>query len=137
MSTPPTTDRDDALDAVFGALAHRARRQILARLGRGSATVSELAEPLEMTAPAVSRHLKVLERAGLIRRRIDGRVHTCSFDPTTLRDAVAWMRRNHLFWTQAFDRLDRLVALDAATSSASPTGAAASNETDDDPRDPR
>jgi DNA-binding transcriptional ArsR family regulator len=97
---------DEQLDRTFGALAHPIRRAILTRLARdGSASVSELAEPFDVTLMAVSKHLKVMEEAGLIRREKDGRVHRCSFDPEAIAEANAWIEMHRRFWTQQLDSL--------------------------------
>ncbi|MEM7145937.1 MAG: metalloregulator ArsR/SmtB family transcription factor [Verrucomicrobiota bacterium] len=93
------------LTATFSALADPTRRAILERLSKGEATVTELAEPLHMSLPAVSKHLKVLERAGLLQRRRDGRQHIMNFDGSKLRDAADWIERYRRFWEGNFDRL--------------------------------
>lgn len=109
MSTPPTRtlpaplDRD--LDRVFAALANKTRRAILNRLGTGSATVSDLARPFDMSLPGVSKHLRVLEEAGLVERHIDGRVHHCSIHPAPLQDAERWLTDNRRFWEDQLTRL--------------------------------
>lgn len=99
MATPtrePTVD----LDAVFAALGHPARRAIVTRLGRGDATVSELAEPFEMTLPAVSKHLVVLERAQIITRERVGRSRRCSLKTPVLESAEAWLVERREFWSE-------------------------------------
>jgi DNA-binding transcriptional ArsR family regulator len=97
---------DDSLDRTFSALAHPIRRAILTRLAReGSAGVTDLAEPFDVSLMAVSKHLKVMERAGLIRREKDGRVHRCSFDPDAMTHANAWIEMHRTFWTQQLDAL--------------------------------
>ncbi len=96
---PVTPELDDAdLDRVLGALADRTRRAMLERLARGPAIVSELAEPFAMSLPAVSKHLKVLERAGLVDRVVEGRTHVCSMRPDALGDVEAWLRFYGTFW---------------------------------------
>jgi DNA-binding transcriptional ArsR family regulator len=112
--TQARSSRDDRLDLVFGALSDRTRRALLARLERSPAMVTELAEPFDMSLPAVSKHLRVLERAGLVRRTIDGRVHTCALDPGPLEEADRWMVRYRALWEDALDRLARFVEKDAA-----------------------
>jgi DNA-binding transcriptional ArsR family regulator len=103
----------DPLDAVFGALAHPARRLMLQRLTEGAASVGELAAPFSMTAPAISRHVRVLERAGLVVRERDGRLHRMDLSGGALGEALRWLDRNHRFWTA---RLDALAAfLEAPT----------------------
>jgi DNA-binding transcriptional ArsR family regulator len=97
---------DDNLDRTFGALAHPIRRAILTRLARdGSASVSDLAEPFDVTLMAVSKHLRVMEEAGLIHREKDGRVHRCSFDPSAIAEASDWIEKHRRFWTQQLDSL--------------------------------
>ena len=78
---------------------------MLSRLARGPAMVGELAEPFDMTLPGASKHLRVLERAGLVRRRIDGRVHRCSLNPQRLAEIQSWLRRYERFWAQTLDSL--------------------------------
>lgn len=94
------------LDAVFGALADPTRRAILARLASGEVTVNELAEPFAMSQPAVSKHLKVLERAGLIARGRDAQRRPCRLQPETLKTVADWIAHYEHFWTESFDRLD-------------------------------
>ena len=96
----------DALSSTFAALADPTRRAILARLADGAATVGELAEPFEMSMPAVSRHLKVLERAGLITRGRAAQWRPCQLEAGPLKDATDWLERYRRFWEQSFDRLD-------------------------------
>jgi DNA-binding transcriptional ArsR family regulator len=91
----------DQLSAVFGALADPTRRAILARLAEGEATVNELAEPFAMTLPAVSKHLKVLERAGLISRGRQAQWRPCRLRTDSLREASAWVDRYRRFWSTA------------------------------------
>ena len=96
----------DALSETFGALADPTRRAILARLSRGEATVGQLAEPFAMSLPAISRHLKVLERAGLISRGREAQWRPCRLDPAGLKPVDDWLETYRRFWTQSFDRLD-------------------------------
>ncbi|MCZ7582654.1 MAG: metalloregulator ArsR/SmtB family transcription factor [Deltaproteobacteria bacterium] len=105
VSTALKYEDDEALDVVFGALADRTRRRILARLAVGPERVTDLAEPFTMSLPAVSKHLKVLERAGLIRRDVEGRIHRCSLGPEPLADARAWLDHYRYFWESTLDRL--------------------------------
>ena len=93
------------LDATFGALADATRRAILARLAHGEATVNELAEPFAMSLPAVSKHLKVLERAGLISRGRDGQFRPCRLEAEALDVATAWIEENRRIWDDRFDKL--------------------------------
>jgi DNA-binding transcriptional ArsR family regulator len=94
------------LDATFSALADPTRRAILARLARGEASVMELAEPFEMSQPAISKHLKVLERAGLISRGRDAQRRPCRLEATPLRAIDAWIDRYREFWEESFAALD-------------------------------
>jgi DNA-binding transcriptional ArsR family regulator len=96
----------DALSATFAALADPTRRAILARLTTGEATVNELAEPFEMSLPAVSKHLKVLEKAGLIARGRAAQYRPCRLDPAPLKDVSIWVERYRQMWEQRFDRLE-------------------------------
>ena len=97
---------DDRLSAAFSALADPTRRAILARLALGETTVGELAEPFAMSLPAVSKHLKVLERAGLITRGREAQWRPCRIEPGPLKDVAAWLERYRRFWDESFDRLD-------------------------------
>jgi DNA-binding transcriptional ArsR family regulator len=99
----PDTDR---LDSVFAALADPTRRAILARLAVGEASVTELARPFAMSLPAVSKHLRVLERAGLIARGRDAQWRPCRLEAGPLRDAADWMEPYRRFWDESFGRLD-------------------------------
>lgn len=101
--------QDDHLDMVFQALADRTRRALLTRLARRPSKVTDLASPFEMSLPAVSRHIRVLERARLVRRTIDGRVHRCSLRPEPLRTAQAWLEHYRPFWEGTLDSLARYV----------------------------
>ena len=96
----------DTLSATFAALADPTRRAILARLASGSASVTELAEPFRISLPAVSKHLKVLERAGLIARAREAQWRPCRLHARPLKDASEWLDHYRAFWTQSFDRLD-------------------------------
>ena len=97
------------LDAVFAALADPTRRAILARLTSGDATVAELAAPFSMTQPAISRHLKVLERAGLISRQRRATANLSHLEATPLRDATEWLARYRAWWEESHGRLDALL----------------------------
>jgi DNA-binding transcriptional ArsR family regulator len=97
------------LDATFSALADPTRRAILARLGAGEATVGELAEPFDMSLPAISRHLKVLEQARLIARGREGQWRPCRLTAEPLKDAADWLAEYRRFWEASFDRLARFV----------------------------
>jgi len=96
----------DRLSIIFATLADPTRRAILARLSEGDATVSELAEPFSISLPAISRHLKVLEHAGLISRSRSAQWRSSSLQAEPLQEATAWMERYREFWDNNFDRLD-------------------------------
>lgn len=96
----------DNLSRVFGALADPTRRAILARLSRGDAGVQEIAKPFRMTLPAISKHLKVLEKAKLIRRGKDAQWRPCALEAAPLRDVSDWIGEYRQFWEESFDRLD-------------------------------
>ena len=96
----------DRLSVIFSALADPTRRAILARLSEGDATVNELAEPFEISLPAISRHLKVLEHAGLISRSRNAQWRSSSLEAAPLREATEWMERYRQFWDESLDRLD-------------------------------
>ncbi|NKB88539.1 MAG: metalloregulator ArsR/SmtB family transcription factor [Acidobacteria bacterium] len=104
MNTNPTEDVAQ-LGRVFAAVADPTRRAIVARLAEGTATVSEIARPFEMSLPAVSKHLKVLEAAGLLRREVVGRVHHCYADLEPLRAAENWLHERNAFWDRKLDAL--------------------------------
>jgi DNA-binding transcriptional ArsR family regulator len=97
---------DTELDAIFTALAHPARRAMLARLGRGEATVGELARPLAMTLPAVTKHLKMLERAQLISRGRDAQWRPCRLEAAPLATASGWIEAQRAIWEARLDRLE-------------------------------
>src|SRR6266550_1526281 len=97
----------DQLTSTFSALADPTRRAILARLAKGEATVNELAEPFAMSLQAVSKHLKVLERAGLISRGRDAQYRPCRLEAAPLDSAVEWIERHRKVWTERFDQLER------------------------------
>ena len=96
----------DLLSVVFGALADPTRRAILARLADGPATVNDIAEPFDLTLPAISKHLKVLERAGLISRGRQAQWRPCRLEAEPLREATEWMNRYRQFWDPSLDKLD-------------------------------
>jgi DNA-binding transcriptional ArsR family regulator len=96
---------NDPLSATFSALADPTRRAILARLSKGEATVTELAEPFDMSMPAISKHLKVLERAGLIERGREAQWRPCRLQAEPLREVDDWVERYRSHWEQSFDRL--------------------------------
>ncbi len=96
----------DRLSTTFAALADSTRRAILARLASGEASVTELAEPFQMSLPAISKHLKVLEGAGLITRGRDAQWRPCRLEAGALKDVAEWVEHYRAFWEQSFDRLD-------------------------------
>lgn len=96
----------DHLSTTFAALADPTRRAILARLRTGEATVNELAEPFDVSLPAISKHLKVLENAGLISRGRDAQRRPCRIEAARLKEATDWLERYRRFWDEGFDRLD-------------------------------
>ena len=97
------------LSATFGALADPTRRAILARLADGEASVTELAEPFAMSQPAISKHLKVLERAGLIARSRDAQRRPCTIQARPLAEATLWLERYRELWEERFERLDEVL----------------------------
>jgi DNA-binding transcriptional ArsR family regulator len=97
---------NDQISSTFSALADPTRRAILARLSLGETSVTELAEPFEMSMPAISRHLKVLEKAGLISRGREAQWRPCKLEAGPLRDASVWLNEYRRFWEESFDRLD-------------------------------
>src|SRR5262249_16643210 len=108
------------LDATLLALSDPTRRAILQRLTRGEARVTELAEPFAMSLNAVSKHIRMLERARLVRRRRAGREHFLSFDPSPLDDAVAWIDEQRAFWPARLDAIDALPAAEARAAPRHP-----------------
>jgi DNA-binding transcriptional ArsR family regulator len=98
---------DDPLSITFAALADPTRRAILARLAEGDATVNELAEPFEMSLQAISKHLKVLERAGLISRGRDAQYRPCHLEPEPLDSAIDWIECHRQVWKERFDQLEQ------------------------------
>jgi DNA-binding transcriptional ArsR family regulator len=104
MNAMNLAERD--LSATFGALADPTRRAILARLSKGHASVLELAEPFDMSQPAISKHLKVLERAGLIARARDAQRRPCHLEPQRLKEAADWLGTYRQFWEASYNRLD-------------------------------
>lgn len=99
--------RDDRLDLLFKALGDRTRRSLLARLAEKPHAITALAKPFAMSLPAVSRHIRVLEHAGLVVRTIDGRVHRCALEAAPLEKADAWLHRYRRFWTAQLESLAR------------------------------
>jgi DNA-binding transcriptional ArsR family regulator len=109
MSRRSAAANESKLDAVFSALGDPTRRRILTRLAAGPASVTELAEPFAMTLPAVSKHLRVLERAGLMRREREGWYHRCYLEPGPLESAASFLARYQPFWERTLDELARYV----------------------------
>ena len=102
LATPAV---DERLDQVFHALANRTRRALLNRLAEGPVMVTELANPFAMSLPSVSKHLKVLERAGLVTRAVDGRIHRCTLAAEALQDVEVWLEHYRGFWRDTLDAL--------------------------------
>ena len=100
-----------SLNGVFAAISDETRRDILARLSTGAATISELAEPYEMSLNAVSKHVKVLESAGLVVRSVEGRTHRIQLDPEPLRNASGWLELYRSFWEERLDALEVYLAI--------------------------
>lgn len=98
-----------ALDATFSALSDPTRRAILSQLASGERSVTELAEPFDVSLPAISKHLRVLERAGLVRQEKEGRIRRCRLSAEPLRDADDWLENYRRFWAERFQRLDTLL----------------------------
>ena len=101
---------EQRMTEVFHALAHDARRAMLSRLASDELTIGELAAPFSMSFESASKHVRVLERAGLVRRRIEGRRHVCSLSPAPLASAYAWLRFYERFWNERLDSLVELLA---------------------------
>lgn len=108
MATSAALD-DDRLDETFAALANSTRRAILARLAEGEASVNELAAPFDMTLPAISKHIKVLEQAGLITRGRRAQFRPCTIDATPLAEVAGWADQYRHIWDERFDRMDDYV----------------------------
>jgi DNA-binding transcriptional ArsR family regulator len=131
-------DRSPSLDRVFHALAHPARRAILRRLSDHEQNLSELSAPLKMSFPAASKHVRVLERARLVRRRIVGRVHLCRIEGQPLAQANQWLQGYREVWEGAFERLDALLEeLKASEPQAPPVGRGTRRPTAHPPGDHR
>jgi DNA-binding transcriptional ArsR family regulator len=109
----------DSLTTTFTALADPTRRAILGRLAQGSITVGELAKPFAISAPAISRHLKVLEQAKLIRREVEAQKRRCHLRPETLKEASEWMETYRRFWTERLDKMETYLATLASLAPAS------------------
>lgn len=109
MAPVSATLEDDRLDETFAALANPTRRAILARLAEGEASVNELATPFDMSLPAISRHIKVLEHAGLISRGRRAQFRPCAIDATPLAEVADWTAQYRHIWDERFDRMDAYV----------------------------
>ncbi|MDF1719625.1 MAG: metalloregulator ArsR/SmtB family transcription factor [Minwuia sp.] len=109
---------EEVLDRTFGALSDRTRRAILRRLSAGEATVGELAAPFDMSMPAITKHLNVLETAGLIQRQRDGRMKRCSVRQDGLKPAEDWLTGQTMFWNGQLDQLETFLAREKAASDA-------------------
>jgi DNA-binding transcriptional ArsR family regulator len=110
---------EDRLDETFAALANSTRRAILARLAQGEASVNELAEPFALQLPAISKHIKVLERAGLVVRSRQAQYRPCRLDVEPLAEACSWTEQYRVLWEERFDRMDAYVReLDHKTAAA-------------------
>lgn len=113
-------NHQERLDGVFHALSDAARRSMVARLARGPATVTALAEPLAMSLPAVMQHLRVLETSGLVRSEKAGRVRTCRIEPAALRRAEHWIHERRDQWERQLDRLGAYLAEEDAETDPKP-----------------
>ncbi len=114
--------QSDTLDHIFSALSDPTRRAILARLALGETTVSELAEPFDMSLPAVSKHLKVLEGVGLLVRERQGRLHLCQIDGAPMREAANWIGRYRRFWDTQLDSLADYLERSNTNNRKNPSG---------------
>lgn len=123
----------EQLDAIFGALSAPTRRAILSSLATGEAPVSEIAGRFEISAPAISRHLKILEEAGLIERRVEAQKRIISIKPEALRLASRWVDEHRRFWEASLDRLETLLATEADEATAK-TGKERADEQPGKPR---
>lgn len=113
-------NQNEQLDAVFHALADPTRRAMIARLAQSPCGISELAAPFDMTLAAVSKHIKVLEGAGLVIRNIQGRNHTCQLDARPMVGGIEWLRHYEQFWNQRLDALAAALLADDAASASQP-----------------
>lgn len=111
---------DSRLDAVFHALADPTRRTMLRHLAGGERKVTELAAPFDISLAAASKHIQVLERAGLVRRRIEGRTHICQLDAGPMHAGMEWMRHYEKFWNQRLDVLEALLEAEDAAEANEP-----------------
>lgn len=98
------------VDSIFAALADRTRRRIVERLARKPLTIGEIASEFPISQPAISKHVRVLEQAGLLHRTIQGRVHYCTISPQAMQEVSAWIDLQRIYWSGALERLERIVA---------------------------
>ncbi len=112
MVKQKTQRRDEELDRVFAALSDATRRRLVHALAEGEKTIGELAEPFAMSLVAVSKHLKVLEAAGIVHRRVDGRKHYCTLAPESLAQALDWVAIYRNFWNQRLDALGEMIEVE-------------------------
>ena len=115
------------LDHTLIALADPTRRAILQRLSRGEARVTELAEPFDISLNSVSKHIRILERADLVRRRVSGREHFLTFNPAPMESAAEWMERHRIFWTERLDALEAALRAEDAVAAAKEKSTQSSN----------
>ncbi|GAA2850653.1 ArsR family transcriptional regulator [Aminobacter aminovorans] len=114
-------EHSEHLDAIFHALSDPTRRAMLQGLAKGPRNVSDLAAPFDMTLAAASKHIKVLEKAGLVRRSVQGRTHLCSLDALPMHAGVEWMRHYEKFWNQQLDVLEALLVAEDQAAAAKPS----------------
>ncbi len=122
----------DTLDTIFHALGDATRRAMLGELAAGARTVGELAEPFAMSLAAASKHIKVLENAGMVRREVRGRTHVCSLDPMPLMRADQWIGIYRRFWTDRLDLLEKILRADDAAPPPPENPSPQKKENDDD-----
>lgn len=122
----------DTLDTIFHALGDATRRAMLGELAAGARTVGELAEPFAMSLAAASKHIKVLENAGMVRRDVRGRTHVCSLDPMPLMRADQWIGIYRRFWTDRLDLLEKILRADNAAPPPPENPSPQKKENDDD-----
>ena len=130
-------DDKEALDTLFRAIADPTRRAMLRELATGPRTVGELAAPYDITLAGASKHIQMLERAGLIRREVQGRVHTCSLDARPLHAGAEWLRHYERFWNRKLDALEALLKADDTKTAATARSPSKSAGKPRKPRTPR
>jgi len=130
-------DDQERLDTVFRAIADPTRRAMLRELAAGPRTVGELAAPYDITLAGASKHIQMLERAGLIRREVQGRVHTCSLDARPLHAGAEWLRHYERFWNRKLDALEALLKAEDAKAATATRPASKSAGKSRKPRTPR